>query len=398
MTIHTTITGSSSQTYSIGNRDILDSLYAYPNNVSGVGYLDMSFEETLSLYIRATLSREGSTSTLVGVNVDAEGNVTVELDGAEADADAGALTNFIDAGTLALTAGRTAVANNQWAWDWRLYLPLGLAMRNNYSVELLHFPPDYTIERDQDYLLANTLIRWGDCLVVNGADPAESDRYQTTIDIGPIGAPSDAGSEIDDSGVLDNFVEYSHRMLSDWTNQKPLVVFGGTARNWFNDQFALGGFYVGDVAIVSINGATVPSYGANHPSYFYNAIDPDLTDEENYAVVFPIMYEDLIAAKWQVDMANNPTLDPNTAAADARTFYDSAEGQTIVCQQVWVQGFDKTADEAAALCPTAIKPVADREAHFAEIDARIAELGGRDDQETDRLRRYGEKRRNEMKK
>lgn len=394
MTMHTKITGSTGETFSIGNRAVLDNLYAYPNNVSG--YLDMSFEERLSLYIQATLDREGSTSTLIGVTVDAAGNVMVELDGADAAADAAALTNFIEAGTLALTGGQAAVTNNQWAWDWRLYLPLGPAMRNNYSVELLHFPPDYTLERDQDYLLANTLIRWGDCLVVNGADPAETDRYQTTIDIAPIGAPSDAGSEIDDSGVLDNFVEYSHRLLGDWTGQKPLVVFGGTARTWFNDQFAVGGFYVGDVVTVSINGATVPSYGANHPSYFYNAIDPDLTDEENYAVVFPIMYEDLIAAKWQVDMASNPLLDPNAVAADARAFYDSPEGQAIVCQQVWIQGFDKSTDEAAALCPVAVGSAADREAHFAEVDARMAELGRCEDQETDRLRHYGETRRRQM--
>ncbi|MFV0292355.1 MAG: hypothetical protein ACK5II_03705 [Paracoccus sp. (in: a-proteobacteria)] len=310
----------------------------------------MTFEDTVSLYINATLTRDGSDSVLNGVTVDENGDVSIDLSGTDYLQDFEALSNFLNVGKVALQGGEDAVAAGQWGATWRLFLPLGLAIRNNLSTELLHFPPDYTLEGDQDYLLANTLIRWGDCLIANGADAQEVDRYQTTIDIAPIGADSGAGSEIDDSGVLGNFSDYANQLLALWSNQKPLVVFGGTARTWFNDQFGLGGFYVGDVVTVDINGAGVFSYGANHPSYFYNAIDSSLTDEENYETVFPIMYEDLIAAKWQVDMAASPTSDPNEVATAAREFYDSPEGQAIVCQQVWIQGFEKTQEEAEALC------------------------------------------------
>ena len=62
------------------------------------------------------------------------------------------LTALLDAGDLAYTGASKLNADGKWAYSWYLFLPLGMALENRKSVELLHFPPDYSLTQAQDYL------------------------------------------------------------------------------------------------------------------------------------------------------------------------------------------------------------------------------------------------------
>ena len=298
------------------------------------------------------------------------------------------------AGLLGLQASIFLGGSGAGLCKRRFFLPLGLAMKNNYCVELLHFPPDYTIEEDQDYLRANTLIRWGECLIANGAAPSEVDRYQTTIDIYPIGADSGEGSDIDAIVLNNDYTPYTNELLLQWTSSdagvaKPLVAFGGTVRSWFEDQLGLSNLAVGDSGNVTINSVQIPYTIANRPSYFYNAIDDNLTPQENYPTIQPIMQDDLISSLWQVIMKGDPTIDPVVAYDNAAAYYDTDAGQTKICEQVYIQGFDYDAILAQTECLIPVKYTkSERDEQRNATMARLKKLKIPENFETHRLKAF----------
>ena len=113
----------------------------------------------------------------------------------------------------AYTGASKLNADGKWAYSWYLFLPLGMALENRKSVELLHFPPDYSLTQAQDYLRSNTTDRWATLLTDNGIPAEQTPAFQTIIDIAPIAAPSNAGSDLE--GVYDYFkaVSYTHLTL-----------------------------------------------------------------------------------------------------------------------------------------------------------------------------------------
>lgn len=88
-----------------------------------------------------------------------------------------------------------------------------MALENRRSVELLHFPPDYSLTHYQDYLKSNTTDRWAELLTFNGVDATQTPAYQTIVDIAPIAAPASAGKDLE--GVYSYFNDYQVRMVKE---------------------------------------------------------------------------------------------------------------------------------------------------------------------------------------
>ena len=146
---------------------------------------------------------------------------------------------------------------------------------------------------------------------------------------------------------------------------------------------------VGDSGYVTINSVQIPYTIANHPSYFYNAIDDSLTPQENYPTIQPIMQDDLISALWQVTLKETPSTDPVIAYNNAVAYYDTAAGQQKICEQVYIQGFDYDASQAQAECliPTKYTKAERNKARNATM-GRLKKLNIPEDSETHRLKAF----------
>lgn len=107
-------------------------IYSYPNNSNEVGFLSQSLEQTIPppnpsrrpcapdpFRRRRSRVRHGAPASLA-------------------------------AGAVALKASIALNTAKKWLYNWRLVLPHGLAIVRHRSVQLLHFPPDCVLERDQD--------------------------------------------------------------------------------------------------------------------------------------------------------------------------------------------------------------------------------------------------------
>ena len=77
--------------------------------------------------------------------------------------------------------------------------------------------------------------------------------------------------------------------------------------------------------------STHPTSDANHPSYSYNAVNDDLTNEENDEDSFAKIQDDLISAHWQANRNVDPQPDPGSGNQEASNFYASNEGKRIIC-------------------------------------------------------------------
>jgi len=371
--------------------------WTFPNNTSGVDYFpDQTLENTIAFFIKASLHRDGISADSITIEQKGDG-YTLYLSGTDIAEFAAALDRFVSTGMLALKASRAINTRGVWNPLWRFMLPVGLAMVNHRSVELLHFPPEYVLERDRDYLLANTLIRWGECLILNDANTDQIDQYQTTIDIAPIGASSNAGSAIEAAlGDYSDYSSYINTLLLDWTKSqkgtKPLIAFGSPVRRWLHqtylpDQPAL---HVLDTGTVTLSGQRIPFAIANHPSFFYNAIDDkDTLPPSNYDQLTEIMRQDLVIARWQAQMSANPTLNPATLMQDCIAYYESPQGVRTICEQIYIQGFGMDKDTAGAYCTIPSQRDHKQQRQIQQqIQALEQTLGANDGNETELLRHY----------
>jgi len=150
----------------LGDEALIRLLYSYPNNSNEVGFLSQTLEQTIETWFRSTVSRDELKIT-ASVSLQG-GQVHLNLAGVDEAAYAAVLPAYLKAGATALQASLGLNAAKKWLYNWRFVLPHGLAMVRHRSVQLLHFPPDYVLERDQDYLLAHTTTRWAELLVKTG--------------------------------------------------------------------------------------------------------------------------------------------------------------------------------------------------------------------------------------
>ncbi|EJM30551.1 hypothetical protein [Pseudomonas sp. GM25] len=302
----------------LGSTERVTRLFAYPNNCSVICFRNWTLEQTVAHYLSQSVQRDGYTNAKVLVKNDND-QLYAEISGVPKGYDK-PLTALLDAGDLAYNGASKLNADGKWAYSWYLFLPLGMALENRKSVELLHFPPDYSLTQAQDYLRSNTTDRWAALLTDNGIPADQTPAYQTIIDIAPIAAPASAGKDLE--GVYDYFKDYQTIMVRQVSQNAsgavlPMVAFGAPVRNWIKQQYGATVNVLGLATISPSAGVNVPVLGSNHPSYIWYAADPsnytgDDAQAKADAAGLKVMGQDLSAACWQAGMGSKPGTDPKT--------------------------------------------------------------------------------------
>ncbi len=330
--------------FDLGNTADLTALYSYPNSTNG-----MTLKQTIEHYLTQRMERD--LIPLGSVVVDLSGSTyetIIRGDSTDINDYETNLTAFYTSGLLGTDAVDDLEIAGIWnSSEWRFFLPLGLPIVNQKSVQLLHFPPDYSLT-EQDYLNSSTSQRWEDLLLLNGVAESDLTLYESILDIAPIAAPASEGSSLD--ATYTYFEPYVLSMLplltqasQATTKALPIVAYGSPVRTWLSDHYNLQNFGVNTVAEIEVSpGINSTVIGANHPSYVWYAI------QTSRALTFSVMEEDLISACWQKDMGNTPTLD---ASVVMQSCTSSWQAQPVaVCTQMEIQAYGANEADATAIC------------------------------------------------
>ncbi|MBG0838615.1 hypothetical protein [Ectopseudomonas toyotomiensis] len=345
--------GLQGETLDLGDSQRVSSLFAYPNNCSVICYRDWTLEQTVEHYLQQSLTRDGYPQASVRVTRNGE-RVYAHFDGTPADYGK-PLLQLLDAGELAYQGASQLNRDGKWQYNWYFFLPLGMALDNRKSVELLHFPPDYSLTQAQDYLRSSTTDRWAALLSYNGIAPEQTPAYQTIIDIAPIAAPASAGSALE--GVYGYFTSYQRRMVSELSvgsgdTSLPMVAFGAPVRSWITQQYGVNLPVLGLGQIDAAPGQQVSVLGANHPSYIWYAADP-ANNKGSEAVAnaagIKVMGQDLSAACWQAGMGQQPTADPQQTLNTCTEKWQVTE-KLQTCELFFTSVRNLKPEEAAAKC------------------------------------------------
>jgi hypothetical protein len=343
----------------LGDAQRVTRLFAFPNNCHVICYRAWTLEQTVEHYLTQSVQRDGYSTAQVKVEREND-TLRARISGVP-DGYTEPLRKLLDTGELAYQGASKLNQDSKWSYDWYLFLPLGMALEQRRSIELLHFPPDYSLTRYQDYLKSNTTDRWAELLTFNGVEAASTPAYQTIIDIAPIAAPASAGSTLE--GTYDYFRDYQLRMVKEMAlthngrTALPMVAFGAPVRAWIAQQYGPKLDVLGLVSISPETGAAqVPVLGANHPSAIWYAADPANNggdQDKADAAGLKMMGQDLSAACWQAGMGRNPQ-------ADAKLTLQACTGKWQVTQkkqtcELFYRSIRKmTPDQAAAKCNTGV--------------------------------------------
>jgi len=319
----------------LGSIERTTRLFAFPNNCDAICFRNWTLEQTIEHYLTQSVQRDGYNKANVSVKVDNH-QIHVAISGVPDDYGK-PLEALLAAGDLACKDAVKMNADGKWAYNWRLFVPLGMALKNRKSVQLLHFPPDYSLTREHDYLKSATSDRWAMLLTANGIPSEQTPAYQTIIDIAPIAAPSTAGKDLE--GVYDYFTDYQITMVKELSQTTtgvvlPMVAFGEPVRKWIKQQYNVTIGVLGLGEISPIKGVMVPILGSNHPSKIWYAADPkehDGDESKADAAGLKIMGDDLSVACWQARLGSTPGSDP--------------EAQLKSCKEIWqVQQWERTCE------------------------------------------------------
>ncbi|EDO29365.1 predicted protein, partial [Nematostella vectensis] len=255
-------------TVKLGSAERVTRLFAYPNNCNVICYRDWTLEQTAEHYLGQSLQRDGYDKAKVTVHREQQDLYAKFTEVPEGYGKP--LEQLLKTGELAYAGAKLLNKDGKWQYNWSLFLPLGMALDNRKSVELLHFPPDYSLTQAQDYLESSTTNRWADLLTQNGIGAAQTPAFQTIIDIAPIAAPANAGSALE--GVYSYFNAYQTQMVMQLTAGEggqalPMVAFGSPVRSWVKQQYGVSLDVLGLAQISPAAGQQVAVLGANHPSY-----------------------------------------------------------------------------------------------------------------------------------
>ncbi|MBJ9976738.1 hypothetical protein IAE35_10325 [Pseudomonas sp. S75] len=340
----------------LGDTQRVTRLFAFPNNCHVICYRDWTLEQTVEHYLTQSVRRDGYATAQVKITRD-DDHVQALISEVPASY-AEPLRQLLDSGELAYQGATRLNKDGKWSYDWYLFLPLGMALENRRSIELLHFPPDYSLTQAQDYLRSSTTDRWAQLLTFNGVDASQTPAYQTIVDIAPIAAPASAGKTLE--GTYGYFSDYQTRMVKQMTlpsdtQSLPMVAFGAPVRSWIQQQYGPKVDVLGLVSISPQAGRQVPVLGANHPSAIWYAADKNNTggdQDKADAAGLKMMGQDLTAACWQAGMGRNPQADGTlTLQACANKWQVTQKKQT--CELFFRTIRDYTPEQAAAKCNTA---------------------------------------------
>ncbi len=332
-------------TIDLGTETTLKVLYSYPNSPSS----DESLADTIEHYLNQRLQRDtiGNASASVSINSDGDYEATLSGNDDNISDYQSQISTFLANGELAAKAVVELKNKKLWNEDeWRFFLPLGLSIVNQRSVQLLHFPPDYSLP-EQNYLDSKTSQRWEKLLVLNEVAADDVTLYESILDVAPIAAPASAGSTL--SKTYSAFEPYVVNMLpllldidEGNSNALPIVAYGGPVRSWVKSYFEIENFGVNSFDTVTIDNVAAPILGANHPSYIW------YTKDQGRAAAMNVMQEDLISACWQAKMGATPSLDGASTLANCSSYWQ--ERPMTVCINMEIQAFDQTEEEAKKSC------------------------------------------------
>lgn len=341
----------------LGSTERVTRLFAYPNNCNVICYRNWTLEQTVEHYLTQSVQRDGYKTAKVVVKTDNKqlyANITGVPEGYDKP-----LAALLNAGDLAYNGASKLSADGKWTYNWYLFLPLGMALENRKSVELLHFPPDYSLTQAQDYLESKTTDRWATLLTANGIPADQTPGYQTIIDIAPIAAPSSAGKDLE--GVYDYFKDYQTTMVKEVSQNAsgaalPMVAFGAPVRNWIKQQYGPTVDVLGLATISPSEGVKVPVLGSNHPSYIWYAADPEAYSGDDAqakadAAGLKVMGQDLSAACWQAGMGSKPGTDPTVQLKSCTQTWQVTQKEKT-CELFYTSIRNLTPEQAVAKCAT----------------------------------------------
>ena len=342
----------------LGTTERVTRLFAYPNNCNVICFRNWTLEQTVEHYLTQSVQRDGYGDAKVLVKND-NGQLYAQIIGVPNSYEK-PLAALLDAGDLAYNGASKLNADGKWAYSWYLFLPLGMALENRKSVELLHFPPDYSLTQAQDYLKSATTDRWASLLTVNGIPAEQTPAFQTIIDIAPIAAPSNAGKDLE--GVYSYFNDYQTTMVRNVSLHSsgetlPMVAFGSPVRNWIKQQYGATVNVLGLATISPSDGVKVRVLGSNHPSYIWYAADPASYSGNDAkakadAAGLKVMGQDLSAACWQAVMGRQPDSNADIELKTCTQTWQVAEKEKT-CALFYTSIRNLTPGQAAAKCSTA---------------------------------------------
>lgn len=319
--------------YELGSVDEVKDRYpdeSWLPETYGKHYRDLS--DTIRLFTRQSLKREGIDKTSVRVTIHDDDQVHVAIkpvnDTTRAFKDRH--QTFIDdqhAGQARV--GVEACKSDDHCWQgysqdppWAMFLPLGLPMVNQQAVMLLDYPPADSLTQ-QDYLDNFTMCRWSQVLGSAGIDNPL--RYESIIDARPIAAKGSGKVGLPDAdryfdsqnGTGGNYIQPMLELLTDPAEGKganaarPLGVFGSPARDAWASITGQASVDVLETGTTKLpGGQEVPWIGTNHPDVTtYKSCSTDNSDDAGGLVRSES--KDLTAACWLKHMAQNRDADPD---------------------------------------------------------------------------------------
>ena len=334
--------GSHQVVFELGSTEELTQLYSYPNSYDDK---DTTLEQTVEHYLSQSLDRDLTINGRADVTVDGDTyKIIISGDGEHVEQYDEQINSFLSSGKLALQAVSDMKRDKIWNEnDWRFFLPHGLSITKQRSIQLLHFPPDYSLT-EQDYLNSKTSKRWEELLKLNDIGLDDVTLYEAILDIAPIAAPADAGSTLNDTYTY--FEPYVLAMLPVLLKNRslPIVAYGGPVRRWVTNFYKLDDYLgVNSVETIDVtNTISVPFLGANHPSYIWYAKD------DGRKKAFEVMEQDLISACWQAHMGSNPDQGSNDVLQECIKNWN--DQPMIVCINMEIQAFGKSEAEAQEEC------------------------------------------------
>ena len=187
----------------LGDEASVKLAFSYPN----IPAKETSLEDTVLHWCEQMLDRDGlkAKGALAKVsiseqqcNLELEGNKSLDVDFAIY---AERLPKLLSIG-LKAHKNVFPVLEKEGKWDpentgkWRFFLPLGLPMVKQKSLQFFHYPPIRLLDPMQDYLEDPVPVRWEELLMANGLiTQAQARFYETVVDATPIAAPDDQGSK-----------------------------------------------------------------------------------------------------------------------------------------------------------------------------------------------------------
>ena len=346
----------------LGSEETLRGLYSWPN----IPDSDETLAGTILHWFAQTLVRDKVANVTPTLRMTDAGCM-LDLDGppqaqAACALYAERLPVFLANGLAALDNVVPAIkAAGKWNPDptqpgdvWRFFLPIGLPMVNQKSLQFFHYPPLRLLDPMRDYLNDPVPVRWEELLRANGVAEGNEALYECVMDATPIAAPDDQGSKKSSQGdptwgliPIQDFNDYQRSQVQLLLNAAPgqdgftipVVVYGAHPRDVFNIVFAPTPKVGVGVAVRAciVAGRSTAVLGSNHPYMFYAVAQGGdsvgsgrIADGVSRAKLTDLMIKDLATARWQVTMAADPSLDPVTVITACTAYWsDPARSATV---------------------------------------------------------------------